>query len=437
MPGKGRALGRARGLAAALTLRLLTACSAGADPTPTSGVTPAPGAGDEPTAATAPSSTASATSSPESADDGALPTLSNDTPPASICKSVGPTTIAVTSTVPWTDTGIDVTAGAKLTIEATGVVHYGVDDDSEADANGGNPDATTRFADDVYPDTMTHSLIAKIGGTTDPGTGTPVPEGTAGDGAGFVGTSYAETLTASGRLFLGYNDELPAFGDNSGAYSVTVNVECPAFSTTVDPRWERTNEYFLAPSEPTPDLEYYADNTYSLFHEDDSPGGPAFTWTTAAWNGPATTDMPVDGPGAIPGFVPGDTWFWTTDRAGCTNIGTTYWFRTRIDVGDASRLASVALTDKYHPHRLAVNDGIIVFVDGAPQPIAPNVSASPGGAYAATLLEDDTETGWSFAELPLAPSAFHDGVNEVAILFDERCGDGGLGHLAFDVVRSN
>jgi hypothetical protein len=34
-------------------------------------------------------------------------------------------------------------------------------------------------------------------------------------------------MTASGRLFLGYNDQQPSFEDNSGAFSVTITIACP------------------------------------------------------------------------------------------------------------------------------------------------------------------------------------------------------------------
>ena len=47
------------------------------------------------------------------------------------------------------------------------------------------------------------------------GTGTPLLEGTPDDGPGFVGASYDEIAPESGRLFLGFNDQKQALGDNT------------------------------------------------------------------------------------------------------------------------------------------------------------------------------------------------------------------------------
>ena len=78
----------------------------------------------------------------------------------------------------------------------------------------------------VLPTTMVVSLIGKVGGTTAVGTGTPLLEGTPDDGPGFVGASYDEIAPESGRLFLGFNDKEHAFGDNSGAFTVTITLSC-------------------------------------------------------------------------------------------------------------------------------------------------------------------------------------------------------------------
>jgi len=251
----------------------------------------------------------------------------------------------------------------------------------------------------------------------------------------------ASTLAtvACGGSVDGFDD--PSCPTESGTTATTE----PSASTTgtpqgndviVDPVWERSNEYFLAPSAPSPDLQYYSANTYPLYEEDDSRAGASFTWTsTAAWNGPSTTDLPLDGSASIPGFVPGDTWFWTRDRADCSALGTSYWFRATVDLGAKSNLTSVTLEDKYHPGRIAVNDGLVVFVDGQPQPVMPNVSSQGSPTYGAGLVHDDSETGWSFDALQVSTGALQDGRNEIAILYDERCGDGGLGHLVLHVVR--
>jgi hypothetical protein len=133
-------------------------------------------------------------------------------------------TLAVPGTAPWTDTGISITAGSQLAITASGTVGYGFESGQVTDANGGDISGAQFFADAVLPNAIGHSLIGKIGGTTDIGTGIPVPEGTPGNGPGFVGTSYDEVISTSGELFLGFNDEAGTFYDNSGSFSVTITV---------------------------------------------------------------------------------------------------------------------------------------------------------------------------------------------------------------------
>jgi hypothetical protein len=136
------------------------------------------------------------------------------------------TSMQVPITTPWFDTGIDVAAGQRLQITATGTVRYGAMDKQVTDANGGNFTGKKFFMAAVYPSTVVCSLIGKVGGTAEVGTGTPLPEGTPDDGAGFVGTSYDEIVPESGRLFLGFNDQVQAFGDNSGTFTVTITLSC-------------------------------------------------------------------------------------------------------------------------------------------------------------------------------------------------------------------
>jgi hypothetical protein len=135
-------------------------------------------------------------------------------------------TLDVPGTAPWYDTGIDVFAGYKLDITATGIVTYDVWHGNSSDANGGDWTGNNFLSDTVIPNTMIHSLIGKVGGTTDVGTGTPILEGLPGYGVGFIGTSYSEQVSTSGRLFLGYNEEVApgSFDDNSGSFSVSVTV---------------------------------------------------------------------------------------------------------------------------------------------------------------------------------------------------------------------
>jgi hypothetical protein len=132
----------------------------------------------------------------------------------------------VPSTAPWFDTGIDVVAGQHLQITATGTVRYGVNENQVTGANGGHPSGKKFFTAAVLPTTVVVSLIGKVGGTTAVDTGAPLLEGTPTDGPGFVGASYDEVVLESGRLFLGFNDQKQAFGDNSGAFTVTITLIC-------------------------------------------------------------------------------------------------------------------------------------------------------------------------------------------------------------------
>ncbi len=135
-------------------------------------------------------------------------------------------TLQVSSEAPWVDTGLDVVAGERLVLAASGTVRYGDMGSQSCDANGGNFDGQRFFPTAVLPDAVIVSLIGKVGGTAALDTGVPVAEGTSGDGPGFVGTSYDEIASTSGRLFLGFNDQRQAFGDNSGDFTVTIHVFC-------------------------------------------------------------------------------------------------------------------------------------------------------------------------------------------------------------------
>jgi hypothetical protein len=113
--------------------------------------------------------------------------------------------ILVSSRVPWTDTGIDVRAGDVLTIRATGTIQF-----SAASGDIAPPDgAQGRRATSAAPLSrdLIGALIARVGGS-DPFV---------------VGASpRAFRATASGRLYLGVNDDL--LTDNRGDFRVTIAV---------------------------------------------------------------------------------------------------------------------------------------------------------------------------------------------------------------------
>ena len=170
---------------------------------------------------------------------------------------------------PWYDTGIDISAGQRLTVFAAGCVWYGANLPQNTDANGvgGKTDGTMPAGPDgVAPGAIRNSLIGKIGGTTNIGTGKLVPEGLANHGAGFVGAAYSQVLSNSGRLFLGYNDYTNKFYDNSGVFFVDVWTNNPTGTTNagnavaVEICWPSvTNEVYVVQYAPAVEANRWTD----------------------------------------------------------------------------------------------------------------------------------------------------------------------------------
>jgi hypothetical protein len=144
--------------------------------------------------------------------------------------------VAVPASVPWVDTGIDVVAGESIRISTTGLLSSAQDpSDSGLNANGyvepfQFPDpgyglkinASESIAADgqstceelglsaslEHPSTVCLGLVGKIGGGVDDATGTPLVDGDAATGDGFVGSQYDGSAPVGGRLFLGINNPL-------------------------------------------------------------------------------------------------------------------------------------------------------------------------------------------------------------------------------------
>jgi len=298
--------------------------------------------------------------------------------------------------------------------------------------DGGSPRAMPSST--ATPPAPSSTGMLPAGGVGDegaPGTETGGSQsGDAGSGTGSSSGGGGSGSSSSPPRIAGTAGTLDGAGTVvSGDEGVVVGP--PASGTSIlDPAWQRSNEYVLAPGPwaSNVDVQYYTANTYPLYDQNNSPAGSAFTWTTSdAWNGPGTSDMALDGQSAIPGFVPGDYWFWECcDVADDGVTGTTYWFRANVDLGPLSSLVSVTLEDKYHPGQITLNDGMILFIDGVAQPTMPNTGD-------ADATHDSSETGWSFPALPVSTSALHDGVNEIAVMYSDIYGDGGLGHLVLSI----
>ncbi len=109
--------------------------------------------------------------------------------------------------MPWIDTGIDIADGDTLTIVTA--------------PSGNHPpcDGTTgcppyREADSVIVDgALSKGLTAVVGRI-------------GAEGRAFsVGKKYEATVSGPGRLYIGYNDCRSCWGDNTGAFEVTIEVK--------------------------------------------------------------------------------------------------------------------------------------------------------------------------------------------------------------------
>lgn len=111
--------------------------------------------------------------------------------------------VSVPATIPWSDTSVQVMRGDVLRFDDQGGITFIRGENNTANAGG-----KTEMKSDNYPvpSAGVGALIGKIGTT-----GTPF---LIGAGANPV------TMPATGRLFLGVNDD--NFADNSGAFTVTI-----------------------------------------------------------------------------------------------------------------------------------------------------------------------------------------------------------------------
>jgi Ca2+-binding EF-hand superfamily protein len=112
--------------------------------------------------------------------------------------------VSVDSSVRWTDTGITVRQGDTLTFDSEGQIR--LSDNGNDFANAGGSSSGRRAANAPVASAPAGGLIARIGNGQ----------------AIYVGDRRALRAPASGRLYLGVNDD--HLGDNQGTYRVTVDV---------------------------------------------------------------------------------------------------------------------------------------------------------------------------------------------------------------------
>lgn len=112
--------------------------------------------------------------------------------------------ITVAANQPWTDTGITVRRGDVLTFSGSGAINF-ASGAGMSSGVGGSPAATNAAMKYPLQSGFIGALIGRVG------TGAPF----------LIGANTGPiTMPASGRLFLGVNDDHHA--DNNGSYSVVV-----------------------------------------------------------------------------------------------------------------------------------------------------------------------------------------------------------------------
>jgi hypothetical protein len=120
--------------------------------------------------------------------------------------------IQVPAAQPWTDAGMQVVAGQTYTIAASGVINYSGGNPGSMASPDGRTDIHGCRRGEVNPQNVApaltcNALIGRIGPD-----GVPFP----------VGRATTIVAPASGELFLGVNDCVGCFGDNSGAWEAAV-----------------------------------------------------------------------------------------------------------------------------------------------------------------------------------------------------------------------
>jgi hypothetical protein len=119
---------------------------------------------------------------------------------------MSPGAISVPANQPWTDTGITVKKGDRVSFTTNGQITIGAGPNPEfiATADGSASNTSPRTAYPV-PSMAVGGLIARVDN------GAPFPIGS---------NTQPITMPVNGRLYVGVNDD--QFGDNSGAFAVTI-----------------------------------------------------------------------------------------------------------------------------------------------------------------------------------------------------------------------
>jgi hypothetical protein len=124
-------------------------------------------------------------------------------------------TITVPGNQPWTDTSLDLAVGSSVSITARGMIKTSPSDPGKTPA--GAPDCTRHEGQEkdsdsnawLTPGLSCWSLVGRIGE----------------DGIPFqIGSRVSFSVETAGRLYLGVNDEIGRFENNSGSWTVDITV---------------------------------------------------------------------------------------------------------------------------------------------------------------------------------------------------------------------
>jgi hypothetical protein len=138
---------------------------------------------------------------------------------------VVPGGISVNANQPWTDTGLTVNKGERISFISSGTIQ--IAPGTNQSAPGANPRGRSRRGADqgdaltATPDGSAAANVSRANYPV-PAMATGGLIGRVGNGAAFpIGSNQQPiTMPAAGRLYLGINDDIVA--DNSGAFSVSV-----------------------------------------------------------------------------------------------------------------------------------------------------------------------------------------------------------------------
>jgi hypothetical protein len=123
-----------------------------------------------------------------------------------------PVSLSVPGDQPWTDAGLDLHEGDQVTIAASGTIKIAKEDAGKTPA--GDPSCIGPTGREIDPNSetwLTPGLIcwSLVGRIED---GTPFQ----------IGTSVSLAAQTAGRLYLGVNDEIGRFENNSGSWTAEI-----------------------------------------------------------------------------------------------------------------------------------------------------------------------------------------------------------------------